>query len=34
MTPAQHGDAIEALAILIARWHHDHPSRDGESVAA
>lgn len=40
MTPAQHDDAIEALAVLITRWHHDHPGhnpdqdRDGQPVAA
>lgn len=41
MTPAQHRDAIEALAVLIARWHEAHdqdsaPGRDhhSEPVAA
>jgi len=29
MTPDQHDNAIEALAVLITRWHqhHDHPHR-------
>src|SRR5260370_17427824 len=27
MTPAQHDDAIEPLAVLIPPWHHDpHPA--------
>jgi hypothetical protein len=41
MTPAQRDNAIEALAVLITRWHEAHDqdstpddSRDGEPVAA
>jgi hypothetical protein len=38
MTADQYENAIEALAVLITRWHHsqhdDDPDRDGQPVAA